>query len=647
MKKHFFLSILMILTSFMAVNAQELLSNPQFDNWTEGLPDDWTAESGVNITQESETVYSADYSVGLEATGTSNRGIYQVVPVVAGASYEYSAYCYGLNGEHDLGLYVNWLDITGSTISGAGTFYSMSFGEWELVTSGIITAPESAVQARCRVRCYVNSAAGGYVDDVSFMLQSEIPTNTPAPPTATPEPSPTGPTPTPVPTSAIKINEVFINSDGPDTGCFIELYFRGGVSLDGYSLVGVNGYNGADYNEISLDGFAIPADGYFVIAQDDTVANYDLIDTRADYQNGPDSIQLRFGSTVVDAFGYGTFSGSAIFAGEGNPNPTDFSTAYSHSRLPNGVDTDDNDADFNAGITTAGMENEAVPASPTPEPTDTPEPSPTGPTPEPTDTPEPSVTPTPVEVYDIKINEVHINPDGIDVGCFVELYYAGSRRISLDGYTLVGINGNGGTPYNSIALTGTMDPGGFFVVAQDDTVANYDMIDTNVNYQNGPDSIRLLAGSQIVDAVGYGSFDAEDVFAGEGNPVAYPSGNHSLSRIPDGADTADNAVDFQPGELTSGETNVLYNPTPQPTDTPTEPTASPTPPCIHNGDVNNDTHVSSGDAQTAFQIALAIITPTYEEECRANCDGDGPVTAGDAQQIFRTGLGMANCFDPM
>ncbi len=85
-----------------------------------------------------------------------------------------------------------------------------------------------------------------------------------------------------------------------------------------------------------------------------------------------------------------------------------------------------------------------------------------------------------------------------------------------------------------------------------------------------------------------------------------------------------------------------------PTATPTDfPSATPTPPCINNGDVNNDGFVTSGDAQLAFQIALSMYSPDYGENCRANCNGIEPVTSGDAQAIFKTALSMGSCADPL
>ena len=82
----------------------------------------------------------------------------------------------------------------------------------------------------------------------------------------------------------------------------------------------------------------------------------------------------------------------------------------------------------------------------------------------------------------------------------------------------------------------------------------------------------------------------------------------------------------------------------EPTPTPV-PSNTPTPDCINDGDVNFDGAVSTADAQLTFLIAIAQYSPTYLEECAADCNGDGMVSSEDAQQIFLTSLGAATCVD--
>ncbi len=87
------------------------------------------------------------------------------------------------------------------------------------------------------------------------------------------------------------------------------------------------------------------------------------------------------------------------------------------------------------------------------------------------------------------------------------------------------------------------------------------------------------------------------------------------------------------------EIRVYLNTGPPPTPTPGS--------CIHDGDVNLDGTVSSGDAQLTFMIALGVYTPSYDEACAADCNGDEEVTSGDAQLVFGTALGYSACVDPV
>ncbi|HCF58700.1 MAG TPA: hypothetical protein DFS52_11995 [Myxococcales bacterium] len=147
------------------------------------------------------------------------------------------------------------------------------------------------------------------------------------------------------------ISEIRVDTAGsPDTGAFVELYGSPGISLEGLSLVGINGNGGADYNTIALTG-QIPGHGYYLVARADgpLAASANLLDNAVDYQNGPDSVQLRQGSTVLDAVGYGPFSASDVFAGEGNPAPPP-PTGASLTRDAVCTDTDDNAADFSIAL---------------------------------------------------------------------------------------------------------------------------------------------------------------------------------------------------------------------------------------------------------------------------------------------------------
>ncbi len=136
------------------------------------------------------------------------------------------------------------------------------------------------------------------------------------------------------------------------------------------------------------------------------------------------------------------------------------------------------------------------------------------------------------------INEAVYDDAGGDDETWVEI--KGDAGLDLTGYTLVGVNGNGGTEYMTVDLVGLIPASGYFVVGQafGDQIADTD-------FQNGPDSILLRdAAGATIDAVGYGSFDPDEVFAGEGTPTVDPGPDISIARCPDGSDTDNNGADF-------------------------------------------------------------------------------------------------------
>ena len=167
------------------------------------------------------------------------------------------------------------------------------------------------------------------------------------------------------------INEVYYDPPSTDAGCFTEIKGPPGTNLNGYTLVGINGNGGSEYATISLSGHTIPIDGYFVVAQDNTVQNYDMIDPLADWQNANyqgtgegDNVVLKLNGNTVDALGYGTFSPSGTFAGEGDPAPD--VTSASLGRSPDGIDTNNNFADFaEFANPTPGASNGGGPPEPT------------------------------------------------------------------------------------------------------------------------------------------------------------------------------------------------------------------------------------------------------------------------------------------
>ena len=154
--------------------------------------------------------------------------------------------------------------------------------------------------------------------------------------------------------TTVLVNEVLYDDLGTDgEQVFIEIWGPADLSLDNYSVLAINGNGGTVSAQIDLDGYVLPADGHFVIVDTNTTwVDYDLQAPQADLQNGPDSVQVVYGGALVlDAMGYGTFSASDVFAGEGNAAPearfdNGLGTPYCLSRQADHTDTDDNLDDF-------------------------------------------------------------------------------------------------------------------------------------------------------------------------------------------------------------------------------------------------------------------------------------------------------------
>lgn len=157
------------------------------------------------------------------------------------------------------------------------------------------------------------------------------------------------------PPGTLLVNEVVYDSYSPSsdgatgTEVYLELWGTPHLPLDGFSVVAVNGNGGADYATVNLDGATVGADGFFLVAHPSgdpaIVALAEITNALVDFQNGPDSIQVRWHGQVVDALAYGAFAATDVAKGEGRPAPGS-GAGKSLSRDVNHKDTGDNLADF-------------------------------------------------------------------------------------------------------------------------------------------------------------------------------------------------------------------------------------------------------------------------------------------------------------
>ncbi len=153
------------------------------------------------------------------------------------------------------------------------------------------------------------------------------------------------------------LSEVLYDAVGSDDGHgFVEISGTPGTDLGGLRIEGVNGADGSVTVSIALAG-AIGPGGLFVLADQDGsgATSVPVFDQLADFdfQNGPDSVVLRSGASVLDAVGYGSFPVGAVFAGEGSPT-VEPSAGDSIWRRFADLDTGDNASDWQSGAPTPG-----------------------------------------------------------------------------------------------------------------------------------------------------------------------------------------------------------------------------------------------------------------------------------------------------
>ena len=156
--------------------AQNMLSNPGFENWTingaSGPPDDWEL-SGTQITaqQETSTIHSDTYSANITWTTTSTRHLEQVVSVAPDLEYTFSAWIFDNDTDGRTRLTLRWETIDGTYIINDFSDYTEDSTNWQQL-SVTATAPSDAQQARLRISVYDISGWDGdatiYADDTSF-----------------------------------------------------------------------------------------------------------------------------------------------------------------------------------------------------------------------------------------------------------------------------------------------------------------------------------------------------------------------------------------------------------------------------------------------------------------------------------------------
>lgn len=277
--------------------------------------------------------------------------------------------------------------------------------------------------------------------------------------------------------ASVFINEFHYDNTGTDVGEFIEIAGPAGTDLTGWSLVLYNGNGGAAYSTVALSStLSDQSNGYGT-----TVVTF----PSNGLQNGsPDGFALvnNLGEVVQFLSYEGVFT--AVGGAANGMTSTDIGISQSGSE-PVGAalqltGTGSVYEDFTWSATdtnTSGALNAGQTFGAT-NPTD------------PTDPPSPTVF----------ISEIHYDNAGADTGEFVEV--TATAGTDLTGYSLVLYNGNGGVPYSTTALGGTVSN----EVNGEGAIA-FDI----AGIQNGsPDGVALVApDGSVIEFLSYeGSFTA-------------------------------------------------------------------------------------------------------------------------------------------
>jgi hypothetical protein len=167
----------------------------------------------------------------------------------------------------------------------------------------------------------------------------------------------------------------------------------------------------------------------------------------------------------------------------------------------------------------------------------------------------------------LSINEFDYDQPSGDTAEFLELFNSSANAIDLSLYSILLINGNNNTPYDTIALPSQMlNPASFFVICGNGGfVPNCDMqipVSSNIIQNGAPDAMAIIetGTGNIIDAVSYEGTVAPPYFETTGVDTAkYDPGNVpylGLYRFPDGQDSNNNDFDFNLVCITPGAANT-------------------------------------------------------------------------------------------
>ncbi len=163
--------------------------------------------------------------------------------------------------------------------------------------------------------------------------------------------------------NTLVINEVDYDQPGADAGEFIEIRNNDSVpvNLYPYRLDLINGDGAVLYKTIHFPNFLLSPGEYFVVCTDADLVIYCDLTFGGSIQNGsPDAVSLWLDTTLIDTVSYEGDTAPPYTEGSGVGLADDGLGITGISRLPDGLDTNQNNSDLSQRCLTPGWANTAA-----------------------------------------------------------------------------------------------------------------------------------------------------------------------------------------------------------------------------------------------------------------------------------------------
>jgi hypothetical protein len=175
------ISVIMFLGISATLIAQNMVTNPGFENWTGGVPDDWALDDQSGDCSFSQEVGGGVTGDAIMITANNNGSGYDgevsqiVTGITEGTNYNFSIMVRDNTDVIKVRWWCKWQDDTGSNIGDAfdQAYLTTNSEDWQLFEVATATAPTEAVQVKYAIRIYFSGTPAEetiLLDDASLTV---------------------------------------------------------------------------------------------------------------------------------------------------------------------------------------------------------------------------------------------------------------------------------------------------------------------------------------------------------------------------------------------------------------------------------------------------------------------------------------------